>query len=84
LKVAVAVLSAIMENVQVPAVVEPAVTEQLALVTLAALPPQAVNRKADWALAVRVTVVPLTYLPAHVPVRASGVVEVAATCVQLI
>jgi hypothetical protein len=43
LKVAVAVLFAIMEKMQVPVVVEPEVTEQLAFVTFGAEPPQPVK-----------------------------------------
>src|SRR5690242_1256622 len=73
-----------MENVQVPLVLVPAVTLQLAPVTLVALPPQAVKVDGEAVVAVRLTDVPLAYRPVHVPDSLSGVVEVAAICVQLI
>ena len=64
----------------------PVVTLQLAPVTLVALPPQPVKvgEVVPVAVAVRLTEVPLAYRAVHVPDSASGVVDVAAVCVQLI
>jgi len=84
LNVAVAVLFAISPNAHVPVVVLPEVTEQLAFVTLGAVPPHAVKLNEDCAVAVRVTVVPLTYRAEQVPDSVSGVVDVAAVWTQLI
>jgi len=70
--------------VQVPLVVVPVVTLQLAPVTLVALPPHAVKVDDKPAVAVSVTEVPLAYRPVHVPDSLSGVLDVAAVCVQLI
>lgn len=77
-------MSATIEKMQVPVVVEPLLTEQLAFVTSAALPPQAVKLEPDTAVAVRVTVAPLTYFATQVPDSLSGVVAVAFVWTQLI
>lgn len=60
LKFAVAVCSAMIENSQVPVAFDPVVTVQEALVTLGAVPPQAVKLNPGEAVAVRVTSEPLT------------------------
>ena len=77
-------MSATIEKMQVPVVVEPLLTEQLAFVTSAALPPQAAKLEPDTAVAVRVTVAPLTYFATQVPDSLSGVVAVAFVWTQLI
>jgi hypothetical protein len=88
LNVAVAVLSRIMVNVQVPDVVVPIATLQVASLAVVAVPPHAVNVDAGVdpgaAVAVRVTNVPLTYRAVQVPDSVRGVVVVAAVCVQSI
>lgn len=56
----------------------------MAPVTLVALPPHAVKVEDKPAVAVNVTAVPLAYRAVHVPDSLSGVLDVAAVCMQLI